>query len=58
MNDLKLTEYLIVIHAKHQLLDYYTAEGREAELFMALSDMESAAHKAQIRLNEIRWGKS
>ena len=58
LNELKLTEYLREIHAKHQMIDYYTREGRETELFMVLSDLESLTHKAQIRLNEIRFGKS
>ena len=58
LNELKLTELVREIHAKHQMIDYYTREGREADLFMVLSDLESLTHKAQIRLNEIRFGKS
>ena len=58
LNELKLTELLREIHAKHQMIDYYTREGREADLFMVLSDLEALTHKAQIRLNEIRWPKS
>ena len=49
---------MMQIHAKHQMLEYLTREGREADLFMVLSDLESLTHKAQIRLNEIRFGKS
>ena len=56
--DLKLIELMTEIHAKHQMLEYLTREGREADLFMALSDLEGLTHKAQIRLNEIRFGKS
>ena len=56
--DLKLIELMTEIHAKHQLISYYTREGREADLFMVLSDLESLTQKAQIRLNEIRFGKS
>ena len=57
LNDLYLTNLMVEIHAKHQMLEYLTREGREGDLFMALSDLESLTHKAQIRLNEIRWPK-
>ena len=57
MNDLKLTEIMIQIHARHQMLQYYTREGRETDLFIMLSDLEGLTHKAQIGLNEIRFGK-
>ena len=56
--DLPLIDLMTEIHAKYQMISYYTREGREAELFMALSDLESLTHKAQIRLNEMRFGKS
>jgi len=55
-NDQALTDHLIQIHRKQHILDYLTREGREHELFMALSDIEMAAHKAQKRLNELRYG--
>ena len=46
---------MVEIHAKHQMLEYLTREGREADLFLMLSDLEGLTHKAQIRLNELRW---
>ena len=55
LNDLYLTNLMVEIHAKHQMLEYLTREGREADLFIMLSDLEGLTHKAQIRLNELRW---
>ena len=58
INDLKLNELIVTLHRNSSLLDYFSREGKESSLFMALSDIEKAAHEAQIRLNEIRFRKS
>jgi hypothetical protein len=55
INDLELTEQLVKIHQKSSLLNQLTREGQEHALFMALSDLEMAAHNAQWRLNKMRY---
>lgn len=55
INDLELSELLTEIHLQDACLATYCRNGKEQALFNALSDIEMAAHKAQERLNKLRF---
>lgn len=57
MNDDVVCEQSLKILGEAGKLERYTREGREASLFMAYSDIERAARRAQDRLNELRYSK-
>jgi hypothetical protein len=59
LNDLKVTENCVKITGLARKLGHLEAEARKGKtlaFFIALSDIELAAKKAQERLNEIDYG--
>jgi len=63
-SDLELTEHRCCIHRlarylnEPHLAEDYKHLGAEMALFMILSDIEKAAHKAQLRMNDLMYGRS
>lgn len=57
MNDREVGEQCSKIKALARKLDELQAKGPEMDLFMALSDIQRAAEKAQWRLNDLMYGK-
>lgn len=56
-NDLELETYVREVHRANDQIDMLTREGRDTDLFVELSNIEQAAHRAQVRLNELRFQK-
>lgn len=57
INDLELAELVQKIHRWNAHLDRQMANGKEADLFRSLMEMEAAARNAQARLNALKYGK-
>lgn len=58
-NDLEVSEQVAAVHRRARKLSHLLANlpHTEMALFMALSDIERAANKAQMRLNDLMYGR-
>ena len=56
-NDLQLTACILEINRWKAHLERQQREKMESALFLSLMQLETAARKAQDRLNEMRYGK-
>ena len=56
-NDPQLTTYILEINRWKAHLERQQREKMESALFLSLMQLETAARKAQDRLNEMRYGK-
>lgn len=56
-NDIEVAEQCHKIQALARTLAAVAANGQEMALFMALSDIQRAAEKAQWRLNDLLYGR-
>ncbi len=57
INDLELSECMTKIKLKAACLNTWCANSKEKALFNELMEIESAARRAQERLNEMKYGK-
>jgi hypothetical protein len=55
LNDIELADLIQQIHRWNAHLDRQMANGLEGALFLSLMELETAARKAQERLNKLRW---
>jgi hypothetical protein len=55
INDVAVNERCILIRRLAEATQVLQRDGKELALFIALSDIERAAHDAQARLNEMRF---
>ena len=55
INDLELSELITQINLKAACLNTWCREGKSDRLFLELSDIEMLSHKAEERLNKLRW---
>ena len=58
MNDAEICSLCLKVERLARTLDELQAQSKEMALFMALSDIERAANKAQMRLNDLLYGRS
>lgn len=54
INDSELSKYTTIIHSNERVIDYYTREGKEHDLFKALLLIHRAAEDAMARLNRMQ----
>lgn len=57
INDIELAAFIIQIQKNSRSLTTLESGGHEMALFMALSDIQRAAEKAQWRLNDLLYGR-
>jgi hypothetical protein len=55
INDILVNERCLLIRKLADATQVLQRDGKELGLFMVLSDIEKAAHDAQVRLNEVRF---
>lgn len=56
INDLELSELMTKIKLKAACLNTWCANAKEQRLFTELMEIETAARKAQERLNRMKYG--
>ena len=54
INDPELTRLTLIVHQNERRLDYYTREGMEGSLFLALLNINRASEDALERLNRLK----
>jgi hypothetical protein len=57
LNDLELAAYIREVQRWQDHLDRQMRDRLEGALFLSLMQIETAAAKAQKRLNQLRWPK-
>lgn len=57
INDLEVNEHCLKISQLADRLKVLQRDGRETDLFKALSDIQRAAEKGQWRLNDLIYGR-
>ena len=55
LNDIDLNVLIVALHREAERLNLLMRDGKERDLFIALSDIEFASRQAQQRLNDLRY---